>query len=62
MNNQIEVIRLEDGVVSFNHQTGVMSAKWDNGYDETWSNHYGLDAHRNAFYLFTNQLERIKHD
>lgn len=60
MGNQIETVQLEDGVVSFDHSTGIMSAKWNNGYAETWSNHYGLEAHRNAFYRFTDQWERVQ--
>jgi hypothetical protein len=36
MNNQIETVEVEGGVVSFDHATATMSAVWDNGYTETW--------------------------
>lgn len=61
-NNQIETVLLDEGEVKFDHASGVMTARWNNGYTEKWSNHYGLKAHRNAFYLFTNQLERIENE
>ncbi len=60
--NHIETVHLEDGVVSFNHKTGVMSAIWNNGYTETWSNHFGVNAHRNSFYRFTDQWEKVNED
>jgi hypothetical protein len=59
MNNQVETVQVEGGTVSFDHATGVMRAKWDNGYTETWSNRYGMAAHRDAFYRFTDQWERV---
>ena len=57
--SHIETVVLEDGVVSFNHATGVMNAKWNNGYTETWSNIYGKKAHLDAFYRFTDQWEKV---
>lgn len=53
--NQIEVIRVRDGIVTIDHSTGVMRAQWDNGSTETWSpcsKGYSLEAaiegHRRA--------------
>lgn len=60
MSNQIETVHLNEGTVTFDHSTGHMQAKWNNGYIENWSNRYGLEAHRNAFYHFIEQEWRVK--
>ena len=36
MSNSVETVKIEGGVVSFDHATATMSAVWDNGYTETW--------------------------
>lgn len=59
MSKEIEVIKTQDGVVSFDHNTGVMSAVWFNGYHETWPTRgYSVDTLYAAFLWFTNQMER----
>lgn len=60
--NQIETVTTDEGTVTFDHATGIMRAKWANGYTETWRNRAGIEAHRNAFYRFTNQLDRVQED
>ena len=57
--NQIETVEMEEGTVTFDHATGVMRAKWKNGYTETWHKRYSIEAHRDAFYFFTNQMDRM---
>ena len=61
MSNQVETVDVEGGTVSFDWTTGTMTAKWDNGYSETWSRSgYDIDAKAASFFLFTNQFERYE--
>jgi urocanate hydratase len=60
MNNQIETVKLAEGVVTFDYATGIMRAKWNNGYNETWSHKgYPLQSAINGFYRFIEQEWRI---
>ena len=34
--NAVETVRVVDGIVMFNHATGVMRAEWSNGQTEHW--------------------------
>ena len=59
MSNEIEVVRVEGGTVTFDWSTGEMKAVWDNGYHETWRrNGYSVKELARSFLYFTDQVER----
>ena len=59
--NSIETVKVDGGKVSFDWSSGEMIAEWDNGYKETWKrNSYSVDQKAEAFFMFTDQFERIK--
>lgn len=60
MSNSVETVTMPEGVVSFDHSTGVMKANWNNGYSETWPRRgYSIEQKRHSFYFFTEQWEKI---
>lgn len=62
MPNHIEKVTTPEGVVSFDHSTGIMSAVWNNGYTETWPRRgYSIAQKLESFLRFTGQYDRINH-
>ncbi len=58
--NTVETVRLPDGEVSFDHSTLTTTAKWDNGYTETWpARGYGYEAKLVSFYYLSEQFDKL---
>lgn len=60
--NQIETYELNGSKFTYDHATGVATAKHANGYIETWSprrHGYSLHACFRAYLLLTEQMDRF---
>ena len=61
MSNAVETFEMPEGIVKFDHSTGVMSAVWHNGYTETWPRRgYSIQQKFESFLFFTEQYDRWK--
>jgi hypothetical protein len=59
MTNNLEIVKLPEGIISFDHSTLHMKAVWNNGEEENWSaKGYSYEAKLQSFLLFTDQIER----
>ncbi len=61
MNNSVETCQTNEGLISFDHSTGIMTAEWDNGYKETWGRRgYDISTKFESFLFFTEQWDRYE--
>lgn len=59
MSNSVECVKVESGVVMFDHSTGNMWANWNNGYSEHWPNKgYDVEQKLYSFYLMVEDFDK----